>query len=110
MGGGGWVGGPPPRKILACRMPGGAIRAPLKALLKHWLTVFWKPFLSAKLIKQCNLQDFDQLFRPLNRSIELFSIFFFFFCNTHVRIVRNGRYALADSATFYDSSFQNIII
>ena len=35
---------------------------------------------------------FDQLFRPLNRSIELFLIFFYI---THMRIVRNGRYALA---------------
>ena len=44
--------------------------------LKHCLTVFGKPFVSAKLIKQWNLQDFDQPFQPLNRSIELFSIFF----------------------------------
>ena len=57
--------------------------------LKHCLTVFGKPFLSAKLIKQWKLQDFDQLFRPLNRSHQAvistsahrfprYSFFFFF--------------------------------
>ena len=83
---GGW--GTSPEKILASRIPVDAIWAPLKALFDGVLEAFF-------ICKVNKTMEFTGFWPTVSTPQQVYWTILDFFYITHLRIVRNGRYALA---------------